>query len=357
MKRSRYLMGLVFLLFLVLQACAPAPATTAAPTAAPTAVPTVAPTTEPVVEPATVKVVTLPFITFAPFYIALEEGFFAEQNLEVELVDMRIQEEILPALSSGQVDISSGLVSVGMFNAIARGGNFKITADKGYVDPEGCINWALAGRKELLEAGELASVEQLRGRTVNVVPATWLEFYMEEILKSGGLSLDDITTMNLGSAAVPDALNQGTLDAALNSEPWITRFIGAGHMPIFGLPQELMPESQAAVMMYGPSLLGENAEVGERFMVAYLQAVRQYNEGKTPRNLEIIAQFTQLDPAFLELMCWPAIREGGALNVESVVEFQEWAMGRGYLDQLVAPEQFWDGRFIQTAMQQLDSSP
>jgi NitT/TauT family transport system substrate-binding protein len=296
-----------------------------------------------------VKVVSLPFITFAPFYIGVEEGYFADQGIDVEIVDMRVQEEILPALASGQVDVTSGLVSAGMFNAIARGANVKITADKGVVDPEGCINWSIAGRSELIENGELEDVAQIAGRTVNIVPATWLEYYLAKVLETGGLTLDDIEKVNLSSWSMPDALAQGSIDLAVNSEPWVTRFNAAGHFPVFQLPQEILPDDSGAVILFGPKLLDENRDLGVRFMTAYLRAVRQYQEGKTARNLEIIADFSELEPELLEEMCWPAIRTTGEVNTDSALAFEEWAVARGYQDSVVAPEQFYDGSYVEAA--------
>jgi NitT/TauT family transport system substrate-binding protein len=296
-----------------------------------------------------VKVVTLPFITFAPYYLALDEGYFAEQGLDVELVNMAVQEEILPALSSGQVDVSSGLLSAGMLNAIARGANVRITADKGFVDPEGCINYAIIGRKDLVESGALDEVEDLQGKTINVVPSTWLEYYLARVLATAGLTLQDINITNLSAQAQPEAFAQSQIDVALNSEPWVTRLADSGHIPVLDLPQAILPESQSAVHLFGPNLLGENREAGERFTLAYLKGIEAYSQGKTERNLEIIAKYTQLEPELLEKMCWPAIRTDGRANTDSILDFQQWAKDAGYIDTLLTVDQFYDGSFVEKA--------
>ncbi len=347
---------LLLLLSFFLQACGTSPTPTAESNQGAVQTEAAVMTEEPEApaEMVKVKVVTLPFITFAPYFIALEEGYFADEGLDVELVDMRVQEEILPALSSGQVDVSSGLLSAGMLNAIARGGNIKITADKGVVDPEGCINWAIVGRKDLVEAGEMETPDQLKGQTVNIVPATWLEFYLAKVLEMGGLTLDDIEKVNLSAQSSPEAFNQKQIAAAANSEPWITRFKASGHVPVFALPQEILPDASAAVMVYGPTLLGDNAEIGVRFMKAYLRGVRKYNEGKTEQNMATIADFSQLDPELLQEMCWPAIRPSGEVNVDSVLDFQTWSIEAGYQENPVTAEQFYDGSFVEAANQALD---
>lgn len=297
-------------------------------------------------ETTTVKVVTLPFITFAPYYIGLEEGYFDHYGIDVELVEFTVQEEILPALASGQVDVSSGLVSAGMFNAISRGSDIRITADKGYVDPNGCVNWSVLGRKDLVDSGGLESADQLAGMTVNIVPATWLEYYLSLVLAEGNLTLDDLEKVNISSPAVPDALDSAQIDVAVNAEPWVTRLGAAGHVPVLGLPQELTPGESGAVQLYGPTLLGENQEVGIRFMAGYLKAVEQYEEGPTERNLEIISEFSQLPEDLLSEMCWPALNPTGDVAVDGLMAFQDFAVERGYLDEVVQPDQFMDDTFL-----------
>src|SRR5690554_4073761 len=56
--------------------------------------------------PVKIKIVNQPFISFAPFHIALAEGYFAEQGLDAELVTFTTTPEVLPALLSGEVDVA-----------------------------------------------------------------------------------------------------------------------------------------------------------------------------------------------------------------------------------------------------------
>jgi len=350
--------GCVILMSLLVQACAapPTPQPAATQEVVQTEEPTPTPEPTQAAETAKLKVMIQPFVTFVPFYIAEEEGYYAEQNLEVELISVTVNQEILPALSSGQVDVSSGLISAGLLNAIDRGGSFKIVADKGFVDPNNCDNYALVARRDLAEAGTFESVADLRGHTVNVVPATFLEYYLATLLETEGLTMDDIEISDVPVPAQPEAFEQKTLELTLNSEPWVTRFQDAGHSPVLTPPSELVPDAEAAVVLYGPTLLNENEDVANRFMTAYLKAVRQYNEGKTPRNIELLAEFSNIDPEFLERMCWPALRTSGELNVQAVLDFQDWALEAGHLDNAISAEQFYDGSFVTYANLALDSA-
>ena len=88
-------------------------------------------------------------------------------------------------------------------------------------------------------------------------------------------------------------------------------------------------------------------------MTAYLKAVRQYNQGKTKRNLEILVEHTGLDQTLLEEACWSLVRNDGTINVESVLDFQDWALEKGYIDNPVTEDQFWDPSFVEYANQVL----
>ena len=72
-------------------------------------------------EPVKLKVLVAPFLGYAPFFIAMEEGYFAEQGLEIEFVKMGGTIEAIPALAQGKLDVLSGDISIGILNAIARG--------------------------------------------------------------------------------------------------------------------------------------------------------------------------------------------------------------------------------------------
>ena len=109
--------------------------------------------------------------------------------------------------------------------------------------------------------------------------------------------------------------------------------------------REVLPGAQHSVVAFGPRLLGKDRDVGRRFLVAYLQGVRQYNLGKTERNLDLLAAETGVDRELLRAACWPSIRGDGKIDVASVLEFQKWAVRRGALDAVVPAERFWDPSF------------
>jgi len=313
--------------------------------------PPVVPTEQEIVH---LKVTSQPYISFAPYYIAQAEGFFAEEGLEVEFIDMQ-GEEATPLLIEGELDVVAGF-GVYYLNAMARGAELKVVADKGHIGTTGCSSGALVVRQELFETGELDTVAELEGRTMPLRSASMEEYYLDKLLATADLTLEDLEITFMPQPAELEAMAQGTIDATMASEPWATRHAQTGNAAVWMPYNDFVPEEQHVTVVFGPSLLDANPDAGRRFMVAYLRGVRQYNQGKTERNLEIMAEFSGLEKEFLEAACWFDFYDDGHVNVQSLLDFQEWAVGKGYLDSVVPEDQFYDPGFIEYANQVLGTA-
>ncbi len=51
-------------------------------------------------------------------------------------------------------------------------------------------------------------------------------------------------------------------------------------------------------------------------------------------------------------MCWPSIRSDGTIHADSLMEFQEWLVKKGYLDNVVPVDVLWDAGFVEEAVDQ-----
>ncbi|MCH7480909.1 MAG: ABC transporter substrate-binding protein, partial [Chloroflexi bacterium] len=54
----------------------------------------------------------------APIYIALAEGFFTDQGLDIELVPLARSSEAIAAMISGDIDVVPSSNSVALWNAV-----------------------------------------------------------------------------------------------------------------------------------------------------------------------------------------------------------------------------------------------
>jgi len=303
---------------------------------------------QPPSSPVVLKAVTFPFLSFAPIFIAQEEGYFTEQGVQIEFIKMK-EEFAFQALAKGEVDVWSGLVSIGALNAMHRGAIIRFVAERGSFAADGCPYFGLVARKALVESEALTSPGQLKGRNVAWYRASFEEYFLEKVLKQDGVVLGDLKKITIPVPADLGAMAKGTLDLTVTSEPWVRRLEQGGHGVLWVTAQEVIPGFQFGTTMYGPYLIEKNPDAGNRFMVAYLKGIRQYNRGKTARNLQILAKHTRLKEDLLKQACWSQVNNDGRVNVQSIDAFQNWAKGKGYLDDLVLQEKFMDSRFVDYA--------
>lgn len=341
----------LLLLVVILAACAPVEVTE-------TPVATEPAVTEPVVTepPATptyetvkIKVAAYPYITEAPIFFAVEEGYFAEQGIEVEFIRFERASDALPALIAGDLDASTIMPTPALLNAIAGGANIKIVVAKGYFEPTACVYSGLMVSPELLASGRLDDPANWVGLKISTERGAATEYAIDLMLQKEGLSIEDIEIVDMPITSRQEALRNGAIDVAGAGEPWITRFKNAGAGVLWKGFNEMIPGFAFGTVAFGPSILEDRPDIGQRYMIAYMKGLAQYNQGKTPRNLELIAEYTQLTTIEIDQTCWQVMAPDGEVNVQSILDFQTWAVAKGLVDVPVTADQIYDPSFLEYA--------
>ena len=117
-----------------------------------------------------VRLGELGIIAGAGYYLAIENGYFAEQGIEVEATRFTSGAEMIPSLATGQIDIGAGAISAGLLNAVARGLDLRIVSDHGHSAPGRPVG-AFVVRRDLIDSGQVRTSADLRGRTI-AIPST-----------------------------------------------------------------------------------------------------------------------------------------------------------------------------------------
>jgi NitT/TauT family transport system substrate-binding protein len=290
----------------------------------------------------TVKVAYQPSTSNGPIYIAQEEGYFAQQGINVEFVKTQTTATALPLLVSGDVDVSTGPLKIGLINAVAKGEHIRIVADKGRVTQGLCTPYALLVRKDLYDKGIVRNISDLKGRKITVLDQ---DYELFRALALGNLSIDDVETVNLDMASVVLAFQNGAIDAGIVTEPYVTQAITSGSAIVLVPAQDFVP-NWPLPLYYGPAILDKNPELGKRFMVAYLQGVKQYNLGKTERNLEILGNYTHLNRDLLKQSCWYPISADGNLPQQPAREYIDWMLANKKITQNLREDQLFDMSYV-----------
>jgi NitT/TauT family transport system substrate-binding protein len=296
-----------------------------------------------------VRAVVLPYLNFVPFHIAAEEGLFTAQGLDVEFIKLPRNQDIMTSLATGQVDVAGGMVTVNELSLAAGGARVRMVADLGRLAPGHCTFTAFLTRRELLESGALQDPERIRELVFDADLLIRWGYFIDELLRPVGLTVDDLNIVNVQPVAAMDALARGSIDVTIDSEPFLTFHRANEDTVVLARGEDLVPDFIITVLMYGPTMLDERPEVGERFATAMLEAIRIYRQGKTPRNLEIAEIGTGLTEERLAEACWPEIPADGRIDPSLLRGYQAWSVAHGYVDRVVGDDELFDQRFIDAA--------
>ncbi len=303
-----------------------------------------------------VKAAVVPYLTLMPFYIAAEEGYFAEQNLDVEFVQLGRDSELMTALARGQVDVAGGMLTANELALIASGVRIRMVASLGNMAPGACTYAAFIARREHLESGALRDRERIAGLRFDANVILPFGYFIDEFLRPFALTTGDLDVIDLPSPAALAALANGSIDVTIDSEPFISQHLESREAAVWARVEDIVPNYLFTALRYGPTILDERPEVGRRFAVAMLKAIRQYNLGKTARNREIVERASGLNPERVAAACWPVTTDDARVDASVFRGYQEWNVSHGFVGRVLSDDELVAPRFFDAANTVLGSA-
>ena len=148
---------------------------------------------------------------FAPLTLANQAGIFKKNGLDVTIKKIPQKDRHL-AIASGDIQCAATTVETWISwnaNGIATKQIFQL--DKSY------------GADGLAVRNDTASIKDLKGKTIAASsPGTAPYFTLAWMLRKNGLSIKDVTVVNLEPAAAAQAFVSGQNDAAMTYEPYLS---------------------------------------------------------------------------------------------------------------------------------------
>jgi len=148
---------------------------------------------------------------FAPLTLAKEAGLFEANGLNVEIKKIPQKDRHL-AIASGDIQCAATTVETFMIwnaNGVPIKQLFQLDMSH--------------GADGMVTRNEIGSIADLKGKTVAAsAPGTSPYFVLAWMLNENGLSLDDVTVVNLEPSAAAQAFVAGQNDAAMTYEPYLS---------------------------------------------------------------------------------------------------------------------------------------
>ena len=311
---------------------------------------------------AEVRVGTNNVISDAPFFIGEKKGYFKEQGIKLTLVPFDAGPKMIAPLGTGQLEAAAGAMSAGLFNAVARGVDIKVVADKGSA-PAMYDYMPILVRKALIDSGKVKTYGDLKGMKVaEAAKGGSPGSKLNEALKSAKLTYKDVEHEYIGYPQHVAALSNGAIDASVTTEPSATQAIERG-VAVRLSNDTTYPGQQIAVLLFGGDFIKKQPEVAKKFMVAYILGARFFNDALKdghfagPNAAELIAILTEYsnvkDAALYKKMTPNGIDPDGKLNEASLAKDYQFYKDQGYLEGKSSLEQVVDTSFAQAAVKQL----
>ena len=144
-----------------------------------------------------------------PALIALDQGFYHDEGLDVTTKAWPTGKEALEAMFRHEVDVATAAGTPIVFQSFQRH-DFVIIATFSYNEPYRFV----ANRDSGIHVAA-----DLRGHRVGVVFGTAPQFFLHSLLADLGLSIHDITEVNVPASDSVNALVQGRVDAIVAIDP------------------------------------------------------------------------------------------------------------------------------------------
>jgi NitT/TauT family transport system substrate-binding protein len=260
--------------------------------------------------------ITLGTITLSlnnlPIYVAQDKGFFAKENLFVEVVILNASTRAIPALIGGSTQISAS-AAMTTIRAVEKGAALKIVG--------GLIN---APVYDLYAGPKYKSIKDLKGATIGVTGLITSDtVLMKEMLKANGLEYPrDYAMLAIGGTADRwIAMQTGNVAAGILSPPYTFGADDAGFINL-GSTAKYTPNFTQTVFNVRTEWAKEKRPVLIRFLRAIVRA-SHYIHTQKEDTVRIIAKRFKFNDKYSEaswryFVANNAIPENGEVNVKGV---------------------------------------
>ena len=309
--------------------------------------------------PIPVRIGLTPVTSAAAVYLGLDRGYFAEEGLDVSLVPFDSGAQMIPLLGTGQLEVGSGAVNAGLFNAVLRGVPLRMVAAQS-VNTPGHGSVILSVRQDLVDDGTVRDYADLRGRRIGLSSfASANEQLLDVALGLGGLTLQDVDVTLIPLPDMAPALANRSLDAAVQVEPTATAAVELGVAARWRTADQLYPNMMTSTWVYGPAFATQQPEAAQRFMLGLLRGTRDYlNAVDRGSDREAVVQTlirhtTVKDRGLYDRMILPGLAPDLAIDADALQSDVLWYVQRGHVTEPLRAADTVANQFVEYALARL----
>lgn len=221
-------------------------------------------------EDTTLKVALLPIMDTLPFYVAEQNGYFADEGIQVELLPVKSPTERDALMQANEVDgMLTDLPGVGVFNRDEPQVKVISLARKAY-------NNAPLFRLLAAPNSGIKNVADLSGVKIGISQNTVIEYITDRMLEQSGLDTAEIAVEEITAIPVRfEQLMAGQIPAATLPDPLAQGAIAAGAKLIVDDSQ--FTEFAQSVLVFSTSAIETKSNTLGKFLAAWRKAATDLN--------------------------------------------------------------------------------
>ena len=307
-------------------------------------------------EKVTVGIGGVALMVYLPTALAKAKGFFEEEGLDVEILDIKGGgSQAASALIGGSVDFSA--------NAIDHAIKAKVQK-KDLVAVHSHVRLAMMA---LVVAnkykGEIKSIADLKGRPLGVTsPGSQTHMILGYLLAKNGVKPDDVKIIGAGGNTMPLALEKDSVHAGMMLDPFFTAFMkqGKGYalvdmFTIKGTQAAMGGEVQGTTLHTRPDVIAKRPAVVQKMVNALVKANKLIAASSGEQMAALLPKELAGDPK-LYAESFEHAKEGFPADslvskdgVARVIETMR-AFGAVPAEMKLDPESVYDNRYVLKAL-------
>ncbi len=227
-----------------------------------------------------VKIASLIWIGYGPFYVAEALDLYKKHGLSVKLQMFSDPALIPPALVGGSVQ--GAMVTYDqVIGQVAKGISHKVVMPIDYSN----------GGDAIVVANGINKVSDFKGKKVGFNPLSPSDFLLSYALKTNGLVEKDITPVSMTPEAVPAAMASGQLPVGVTYEPSLSQVLSQGGGKKFKVifSSKEAPGLIADVLVFDDKYIKSNPKEITAIIKGYLDGL-EYIKAKPDEAAKIIGK-------------------------------------------------------------------
>jgi len=307
-------------------------------------------------EKVTVGIGGVGLMVYLPTALAKSKGFFEEEGLDVEILDIKGGgSQAASALIGGSVDFSA--------NAIDHAIKAKVQK-KDLVAVHSHVRLAMMA---LVVAnkhkGEIKSIADLKGRPVGVTsPGSQTHMILGYLLAKNGVKPEDVKIIGAGGNTMPLALEKDSVHAGMMLDPFFTAFLKQGKgfalvdmFTIKGTQAAMGGDVQGTTLLTRPDVIAKRPAVVQKMVNALVKANKLIASSSGDAMAALLPKELAGDPK-LYAESFEHAKEGfppdSLVSKEGVARVIETmrVFGAVPADVKLEPESVYDNRYVQKAL-------